>query len=300
MTKSYEFINLYNSAYHPSTIHSANTGLVRYYVRYLLQKILSVYEFKGLPDTWAENYFKYVLLGYGYIAIFNTDKYGVICNQCNLSGYNVFYQPNKVLIANPLLLPKELEIGKTCEIIRCQPDYGNVMDLVTTYADLMALCLETAGINLLNSKTSYIFFAENKSTAESYKKLYDRIASGEPMVVSDKRLMNDDGTPAWDFFTQNVGQNYIADKVLNDMKTLDDQFNTAIGIPNANTQKRERLITDEVNANNSSTEALVNVMLHTMQEDMKKVNAMFNLDLSVEYKYKQKDNSMPLEVPENA
>lgn len=297
--KSYEFIDMYNSAYHPSAIHSHNTALVRYYVRYLLQKVLSVYEFKGLPETWAENYFKYVLFGYGYIAVFNTDKYGVICNQCNLFGYNVFYQPNKITIANPLLNSMVLDIGKNCEVIRCQPDYGNILDLVTTYADLMALCLETAGINLINSKTSFIFFAENKSTGESYKKLYDRVASGEPMSVIDKKLLNDDGTPAWDFFTQNVGQNYITDKVLNDMKTLEDQFNTAIGIPNANTQKRERMITDEVNANNAGTEALVNVMLHTIQEDLKKVNAMFNTDISVSYKYKQEKINNSLEVISN-
>ena len=215
-----------------------------------------------------------------------TDKYGVICQDCGLSGFDVFYQPTRCIIANPHLPGlKEFKIHENCEIIKLQPDYGSVMDLVTTYADLMALALETTGANLLNSKLSYVFFAENKTAAESFKKLYDRVASGEPMAVIDKNLLLEDGTPAWQIFTQNVGQNYITDRLLNDMKTLEDQFNTVIGVPNANTQKRERMITDEVNANNVDTQCRVNLWLETMNKDIEQVNKMFGTDIKVKYRY---------------
>lgn len=283
---NYEFINQYNAMRSPSTVHCRNTALVEYYTRYLFQKVISVFEFEGLPEEWADNYFKYVLFGYGVIAVIYTDKYGVICQDCGLSGFDVFYQPTRCVIANPHLPGlKEFKIHENCEIIKLQPDYGSVMDLVTTYADLMALALETTGANLLNSKLSYVFFAENKTAAESFKKLYDRVASGEPMAVIDKNLLLEDGTPAWQMFTQNVGQNYITDRLLNDMKTLEDQFNTVIGVPNANTQKRERMITDEVNANNVDTQCRVNLWLETMNKDIEQVNKMFGTDIKVKYRY---------------
>ena len=283
---NYEFINQYNAMRSPSTVHCRNTALVEYYTRYLFQKVISVFEFEGLPQEWADNYFKYVLFGYGVIAVIYTDKYGVICQDCGLSGFDVFYQPTRCIIANPHLPGlKEFKIHENCEIIKLQPDYGSVMDLVTTYADLMALALETTGANLLNSKLSYVFFAENKTAAESFKKLYDRVASGEPMAVIDKNLLMEDGTPAWQIFTQNVGQNYITDRLLNDMKTLEDQFNTVIGVPNANTQKRERMITDEVNANNVDTQCRVNLWLETMNKDIEQVNRMFGTSIKVKYRY---------------
>ena len=283
---NYEFINQYNAMRSPSTVHCRNTALVEYYTRYLFQKVISVFEFENLPQEWADNYFKYVLFGYGVIAVIYTDKYGVICQDCGLSGFDVFYQPTRCIIANPHLPGlKEFKIHENCEIIKLQPDYGSVMDLVTTYADLMALALETTGANLLNSKLSYVFFAENKTAAESFKKLYDRVASGEPMAVIDKNLLMEDGTPAWQIFTQNVGQNYITDRLLNDMKTLEDQFNTVIGVPNANTQKRERMITDEVNANNVDTQCRVNLWLETMNKDIEQVNRMFGTDIKVKYRY---------------
>ena len=283
---SYDFINQYNARISPSTVHCKNTGLVMYYVRYLVQKVISVFEFLNIPESWALNYFQYVLICRGYVGILKTDKYGVIPQDCALGGFNIFYQPNFITVANPLLQDlKELKIGEDCEVIKMQPDYGSIMDLIGTYADLMALCLESAGINLLNSKLAYTFAAGNKTQAESFKKMFDKIASGEPAVVVDKNLFNEDGSRNWDVFFQNLKQNYVASDILNDMKTLEDQFNTAIGIPNANTQKRERLITDEVNANNIDTEAKIGLWLDTMRRDMRRVNEMYGLDLDVRYRF---------------
>ena len=252
----YNFINQYNARISPSTVHCKNTGLVNYYVRYLVQKVISVFEFLNIPDTWAINYFQYVLVCRGYIGILDTDRYGVIPQECGLGGFNIFYQPQFITVANPLLPGiRQPVIGEECEVIKMQPDYGGVMDLVS------------------------------KTQAESFKKMFDKIASGEPAVVVDKNLFNEDGSRNWDVFFQNLKQNYVASDILNDMKTLEDQFNTAIGIPNANTQKRERLITDEVNANNIDTEAKIGLWLDTMRRDMRRVNEMFGLDLDVRYRF---------------
>ena len=283
---TYDYINRYNARISPSTVHCKNTGLVNYFTRYLVQKVISVFEFLNIPEEWALNYFEYVLICRGYVGILKTDRYGVIPQECGLGGFDIFYQPKFITVANPLLPGiKQPIIGEECEVIKMQPDYGSIMDLVGTYADLMALCLESAGVNLLNSTLSYVFAAGNKTQAESFKKMFDKIASGEPSVFVDKNLFNEDGSRNWDVFFQNLKQNYVASDILNDMKTLEDQFNTAIGIPNANTQKRERLITDEVNANNIETEAKIGLWLETMRRDMRRVNDMFGLDLDVRYRF---------------
>lgn len=283
---SYEFENVYNSARSPSTVHCQNTALVRYYAKYLLEKVISVFEFNGIPDDWPLNYFQYCLFGYGKIAILENPTYGLICQDCHPYGFDLYYQPSHITVANPLIKDQNIyKIGDDCEIIKLQPNYTGVMDLVTTYADLMALCLETSGINLLNSKLSYVFFAENKTTAEAFKKMYDKYASGEPMMVVDRNMKAADGTPTWEAFSQNVGQNYIVSNVLDDMKKLIDQFNTDIGIPNANTYKRERLISDEVNANNVDTQSKIFLWLETMKRDMDRVNRHYGLNLSVKYRY---------------
>ena len=285
---TYDTLNLIKGLHNPSSVHTRNTGLFNFYVKYFLQKLISVFEFKNIPESWALNYFQYVLLGYGFIAIFNDNKMGVICQQCTLSDtYTLYYQPKKVLISNPVLNLKELEIGKDCELIKLQPNFSSPLDIITTYADLMAISLETASVNLMNSKASFIFFAKNQQMANTFKAVYDDLASGKPFAIVDKEFGKDEeGGLNWEFFTQNVGQNYITDRILNDMKTIEDRFNTHIGIPNANTQKRERLISSEVMANDIDTTSLVTIWLDTMREGIDKVNRKYNLNIEVDYRYK--------------
>lgn len=290
----YDLINIYNSKRSPSTVHCQNSILVHFFEKYLLQKVISVFKFNNIPLEWAMNYFQYVLFIWGFVTIYDNKDYGIIPQNCSLYGYDIFYQPSHVIIANPLIKTKQMRIGVDCELINLQPNYCGVMDIVSTYADLMALSLETAGINLLNSKMSYVFMSENKQAAENFKKLYDQFAGGSPAVFPDKDLFNEDGSPSWQLFTQNVGQNYITDKVLDDMKKLEDRFNTDVGIPNANTYKKERLITDEVNANNVDTQSKIMLWLDTMSRGIERVNEHYGLNLSVEYRYKPEYS---MEVP---
>lgn len=280
----YDHANAMVSQVTPNTVHVKNVGLTRFFQRYLLQKAISVFKW-NLPENWSRDYFLYVLYCWGFIAIVNTDKFGVIPQGCGLKGYNVFYQPRSAIIQNPLLSGTlEPVIGKQCTLLKLQPDYGGIMDLVSFYAQEMALASEAIDVNLLNSKLSYVFTASNKNAAESLKKLYDRIASGEPAVVIDKNLYNDDGSVSWEAFQQNVGQNYIAGDLLSDMRKIEAEFDTKIGIPNANTDKKERLITDEVNANNVETRNLPELWLESLQKGCKEANAMFGINISVDWR----------------
>lgn len=283
----YDMLNMIDARVSPNVVHSTNTAVFHFYVKYLLQRLISVFKFEGLPEEWAENYFSYVLFGIGYVAIINTDRYGIIPQKCTVGDrITLFRQPQKAIITNPVFdRSYELLIGKQCEVIKMQPDWGNGLDIVSTYADLMTMAIESAGINMYNSKAGFVFFADSKAGAESFKKAYDEISSGKPLTVIDKSLMREDGSPAWQFFTPDVGSNYITGNLLNDMRTLENQFNSMIGIPNANTQKRERLITSEVEANAIEVSTLPIVWLETMRKDIEKVNRMFGLNISVSLRY---------------
>lgn len=260
-------------------------GLVWQYSRYLLQKAISVFTWK-LPEPWSRSYFLYVLYCFGRLAIINTDKFGVIPQACGLMGYNVFYQPTNAIITNPLLTGiRDPKIDVECVVLKLQPDYGGIMDLVNTYANMLAECTLAAGVNVVNSKTAFGFFTDKKSVAETVKKAYDAAVNGQPLVVADKQLLNPtDGKAGLESFFRDVKASYILSDLLADMRKIEAMFDTDIGIPNANTDKRERLITDEVNANNVETYSKCALWLESLQEEIAKANRMFGLDLSVEWR----------------
>ena len=280
----YDYKNARNSTINPSTVHVRDTGLQRYFARYLLQKTISVFKW-DMPKTWSKNYLLYTLYCWGYVAVINTDKFGVIPQQCTLGGFDVFYQPKFATVANPLLRGiLNPVIGKQCELLRLQPDYGGVMDIVNFYADMLALSAETASTNLLNSKLAYVFASNGKAGAESFKKLYDQIASGEPAAYIDKNLYRDDGTPTWNFFNQNLKQTYIAGDILNDMRLWEMKFDNEIGIPTTNTTKKERLITDEANSAIEESRTKAQLWLDELQESCRKINNMFGIRLWVNWR----------------
>lgn len=273
---SYETVNLMTSAVSPSTIHTSNTELAWYFRKYLFQKALSVFEFT-LPEGWDPTYFMYTLFAFGYIGIVRTDQFGVIPQRANIYGYDVYRLPNRMRIANPLLPGyPEKTIGRDCALIKLQPNFSGILDLVYYYADMLALTSEAASMNLINSKLSYVFLASNSVKAESFKKMYDMIASGNPAVVIDKGLFDQaDGSAKWDVFNQNLKNNYITGDLMADMHRWINLFNTEIGIPNANFEKSERLITDEVNANNIDCMSKAVLWLQTMKKGIEQAKKIF-------------------------
>ena len=282
----YDVNNLLANVVSPNTVHCRNNALFGFFRRYLLQEVFAIYKWK-LPATWDYDYFMYCLFGLGYVCIINTPEFGVIPQWGGLGGYNVFYRPAYAIIANPLFKRTiQADIGKECAIIKLMPDYRSIMDLVDHYADKLALTSETIDIDLCNSMVSTVFAADNKTDAEALKKMFDRIRSGNPAVVMGKKFFRDDGSPAWQPFQANVKNSYIVSDLLADFRKIKEAFLTDIGTPNANTDKRERLITDEVNANNVETRTKVELWYESIQRGIQQTKTLFpEVDISVEYRY---------------
>ena len=280
----YDYINTLESAVQPANQNILNTQTGRFFQRYLLKKALAVFKWT-LPEWWDENYFLYVLYCRGYAAIFDSGKFGVIPQECGLQGYNVFYRPTNVIIANPLLDIKNREIGKDAVLMQLQPDYMGVLDLCGHYAEKMALASSAINQNLWNTKISIVFFAGNDAEQQSIKKAYDRMSDGDPMVVVHKNLRDENGNLKYEVFNRDVKSSYVISDLISDLRKIEAEFDTRIGVPNANTDKRERLITDEVNANNVETHILCDMWMDSIQDGILKVKDMFGLDLKCEWRY---------------
>ena len=221
-----------------------------------------------------------------------TDKYGLICQQCTLSGYDIYYQPTEVLIANPNLPGVSLQrkIGEDAAIIRLQPDYSSICDIVSYYAEKLALLSQGIDNNTILANLGYVFKAGNKAESATIKKAFDKLASGDPIVVVDKSTNIQP-----ELFDRDVGRSYVVPKMLADFRTVNNEFNTVVGIANANTQKKERLITDEVNANNQETRALSQVIFETVKKDLQTVYEVTGLtpaQLDIKWKEAEADEGI--------
>ena len=285
--QDFEGLNLYNSMRSVAG-RVQNDENTRYYMRALYQRVLSGAKFK-LPKAWAQGtrYFKNVLFTMGYIGIVKTQEYGVIPQICAPNGYGLFLQPTDLMVNQPLV-NFEGVIGDNCEIIHLTNDWLGVWDIVEHYAIRLSIAITSVDVSLFNERLSVIAAAKNKSAANTLKYLFEKVSAGEPFAVYDKAMkgegMDGENDPIWTF-SQDVANNYITDKLLNDIDTILRQFDNEIGILAIN-GKKERMITNEVEAEADDACARATTWEENLTDSFDRVNALFpGLNLSFTLKY---------------
>lgn len=259
----------------------SNERLQLDYKTWCLKKLFGAFEFSGIPDEWDYDYMLTNLFIHGYIAITDTSA-GVVPLRCGITGIDIFDHPTRAIFANAVLGNFERNLygdnpATDCALVKIQYDFMGVMPIVDRYAALLALCDNSIAVNLRNSKVAFIGLVSSKQQAATFEKMYRDIDSGKPAVYAKKG----DGLTTDDIYYNHVRETYIANDVQLLKQSIKNDFLTEVGLNNANTDKRERLIVDEVNANNDEVQANVQHWIDNIREGLKRANALFGLDLSV-------------------
>lgn len=282
----YDEINLISSGMYQQNIMCKDTMIYHYFRRKLFQRAQSVFK-STMPEHWAENYANACLWGIGYYAVINTNKFGVIPQWCTIGGYTVMYQPSYAIITNPAFnRTYNLTIDKQCVLIRLQPDYGGIMDTVNFHANMLALAAESVHVNLFNCHLAFMFASDDKADASTLKAAFDSVARGEPAVfVAKNKLYDSAGQKKWEKFDNDIGRTYISDKLLADMRTIINMFDTELGIPNNATPKKERQIEKEIDANNIETYTKMDMFLQSLKKECEKARNMFGIELDYNWRF---------------
>lgn len=259
----------------PKDVEAQITESGLFYRERMLRKIFELFKFT-IPEEWDLDYFREHLFLDGFVGVTDT-RLGVLALKCAASGYNVYNRPTQLIFANPILGSFNKRIGVNGEVIRLQYNWHGVGPILAKYSYLLSMCDSAVSVNLMNSKVAFIATAEGKAAAETIKAAYQEISESSPFVCMSK-----DSVDAISWELLNVKQTFIANDVTILKQTIWNEFLTEIGIPNMNRDKRERMITDEVNANNTETSFSVSHWLETIRSGMDKCNAMFGLNLAVE------------------
>lgn len=287
---NYEKINMAAGHTLPSSVKAYNNATFAFWERSLFQRACSVMKFT-VPDDWegkVKDFFLYCLFRFGYVAVFDSNEYGLSFQPCTLSGYNFYYQPTRVLIANPVY-KADLEIGTDCELLKLTPDYMGIWDIITYYSEKLS-CLDISiNTGLINSKFGLMLGARTKAAANALKKMLDKINQGEPAVIFDSGLVKDPKNTAPLFETPDipsVKENYMLHDQLMDFQTLINNFDAEIGIPTVPYQKRERMVESEAESRRIDATSRSVVWLNTLKgsiDEIRKLYPEINLDVELRF-----------------
>lgn len=279
-------LNLLEGCYIPSAVKNINNASFQFWERALFQRAASVIIPEIIPKDWegtTKDFLYYCLFAKGFVTVTHLNEFGDIFQPCTISGKDLYYQPTKCLVTNPAISKVsgnsglELEIGKDCELLKLTPDYMGIWDIISFYAEKLALLDNAINLSIINGKFSFILGARNKVAGQAIKKALDKINRGEPAVVYDMKLLNDPtdhDVPYQLLDLGNVKEKYLTTMQLQDLSTLLNDFDAEIGIPSVPYAKKERMVSDEAQSRILDSTSRSQVWIDCLNSSCEKINAL--------------------------
>lgn len=249
---------------------------IDYYTR-LKEYAINTFEWVNLPDTVDARYMELILCERGKVCFFQDELVGFMALPVNEYGnLNVYNYPTEHQIYAVNGYNKNRTIEDSVVI------YNNYLRLPTVltlslYAERLSKIQRTIDVNIGACKTPYIIVAtENQRLA--LENAFNQIDENKPALFFTNE-MNLDNIKALDLKTP-----YVSDKLTLLKHDVWNEAMTFLGIENSNTDKKERMITDEVNSNDGQIEASRFNMLDARLEACEKINKMFGLNISCKFR----------------
>lgn len=255
---------------------SANKNKVSYinYLEKLIQIALSMFEWHDLPDTCDERFLELQLLEKGYCLFFNDEIMGYLTLPCMIGGrLNVYNIP----IERRAYASNGYQNAKTetdSVIIYNNTLHTNDYIMIENYARRLWAIDQIIDINANAQKTPILIACDEKQRL-TLKNLYQKYDGNQPFIFGDKSLTT--GV----IQALNTGAPYVADKLYQLRTDIYNEALTFLGVSNIQIQKKERLITDEVQQMNGGVVSGRQSRLEARQQACRQINKMFGLNISV-------------------
>lgn len=264
------------------------------YYRYLLTRLLRMFQYKNLPDSIPHEILDRYLFENGIALITKVnDKLRVFYG--NLGGpQDVYYRPTTFIVANPHLKVKGEIFSANIPVFECETDdsvgqptgvlmrndtdWIGLHPLISRYAYLMSentLTLRTADvmlriIALLTAKTD-----KERASAIEYLK---SIEKGELGVIGESSFHE-----GVDMQSPPSNNGSYLTQFIEYQQYLKGSFYNEIGLSANYNMKREAIGKGESTLDEDALLPLCDNMLKCRQEDLQRVNDMFGTNISVEF-----------------
>lgn len=239
-------------------------------------KLVSVNNFKwnGLPDWIKERHLESYLFDDGKAIFFRDPQMDVNCLQVqNGHGINVHGDPlnyiaygynyNKVYPADQ------------CVIIENNKLRIPTKQFILYYVQKLAEADRTMDVNIKSCKTPVIFACDDKDVL-TFKRIFQQVDGNTPAIFADRGL-NLNSITAYQ-----TGATFMGVELMEYANNVENKLLTFLGVNNNPVDKKERLITDEANANNQLIDNFVQLQLEARERACEEINTMFGLNISVE------------------
>lgn len=232
----------------PDPSGGANQNLYLYHYWRLTELTISMFEWKGLPDTVDVRYLELALFADGQAIFFVDEALGLVATRCTAAGpYNLYgYPVRRQAFGDNGYTNNDLDESNS---VICWNNYLRKPTFfdATLFAQRMADMDVAVDVNVKAQKTPVLIRCPEQQKA-TFEQIYEKYRGNAPVIFGAKGVAQQD-----EFGVLQTGAPFVAQDVYDLKVQLNNEYLTRIGVSNMNVTKRERMITEEVQRNMGAT-----------------------------------------------
>lgn len=237
----------------------------------------SLFTWEGLDEvagTGASRFLELSLFDFGRACFIKDDELGYMALRVNPSDtLNIYQLPTKVQ-AWSIGYQKQFDFDDVVYIMNNELQIPTART-ITQFAYRLYETERTIDVNLIAQKTPVLIEGDTK-TILTLKNVYMQYSGNTPFIFGNKQF---DISNKLNVLNTNAP--YLIDKLELHKHEIWNEMLTYLGIDNANTDKKERLITDEVESNNEVINYYLNCFYKTRKKACLEINEKFGLNIKL-------------------
>lgn len=231
------------------------------------------FSWDNLPTGMEARKIEQMLIEHGMVMFFKDDSGTLLCLPCKGTGrFDVYNEPLYYQVfGNNYNKTIEREKGV---VIRNNASGSDDKSDLMLFAERINDVEQTMDINLVGQRTPFIVLCDEKERL-TFKNILKQVMEFKYAIFGSKKLtMNN-------VDVLQTKSEYLLDKLQQQKTEYMNELLTFLGINNNNIQKRERMLVDEVNANNDFILVNIDHMYDERKLACDRINDMFNLNIQV-------------------
>lgn len=265
-----------------------NVTFMDYYYR-IEEIAINMFEWANLPDSVDERFIELILCEYGYGVYFDDPVLGNLFLTCmTMEPLDVYRYPTKRRAYSVNSYQKELT-DKDSVLVYNNYLHTNTLTTIILYARRLADIERSIEVNIRAQKTPVLVTCEEAQQL-TMKNAYRDYDGNMPVIFANTGIV--DPRSIQSIQTQAP---FVADKLMIIKRQIWNEMLTFFGVENGNSEKKERLITDEVMSNLGSVQAQRYVMLNSRRKAAEQINKMFGTNIEVNFR--QDFSALNTEMP---
>ena len=256
-----------------------NSDTYNDYLQRMKKICLSMFDWVNLPSSMNARFLEMCLFYNGQAAMFYDDEMGFINSMAADGGYiNLYGLPTEIQCYSYRFNQRRSlymtdtgeEKGKECILVMNNFERVPTASAITLFAYRLAEAQRTADVNIKAQRTPVLITTDQKQYF-TLKKMYEEYDGNSPAIFADKNLITADAMKAL-----KTEAPFIANDIMEYKKEIWNEFLTFVGLQNLN-EKKERLISNEVDSNNELINLNLQALLVPRQEACTQFNEKYGL-----------------------